>query len=59
MTAGILDGGSLGSSVFNAGLKFGYAANLAQNITLEPAIGIIIMDDEGALKFGVTFGMFL
>lgn len=58
LTAGILDGGP-GSSLFNAGLKFGYAANLAQNITLEPAIGIIIIDEESALNFGVTFGMFL
>ena len=58
LTAGILDGGP-GSSTFSAGLKFGYAANLAQNITLEPAIGFLILDDEAALNFGVTFGLFL
>lgn len=58
LTAGILDGGP-GSSTFSAALKVGYAANLAQNITLEPALGFLIFDDEAALNFGVTFGMFL
>ncbi len=57
-TIGILDGGP-GSSLFNANLKFGYAANLADNITLEPAIGLVVLKNGSALNFGITFGMFL
>lgn len=58
LMAGILDGGP-GSSNFSSSFKVGYAANLAENITLEPAIGLLILDDEAALSFGISFGLFL
>ena len=58
LTAGIIDGG-FNSTRFNANLKFGYAVNLADNITLEPSIGAILIYDESALNFGVAFAMFL
>ena len=57
LTAGILDLGP-GASNFNANLKLGYAANLADNITLEPSIGLVVID-EAAISFGMSFGMFL
>jgi len=57
LTAGILDFGP-SSSNFNANLKLGYAANLADNITLEPSIGLVVVD-EAAISFGISFGMFL
>ena len=58
LTAGLLDGGP-GSSSFTANLKVGYAARLAPNITLEPTVGMLILEDEGALNFGINFGLFL
>ncbi|MDF1694366.1 MAG: hypothetical protein P1U56_00950 [Saprospiraceae bacterium] len=58
LTAGMLDGGP-GSSTFTANLKLGYAARLADNITLEPTIGMLILEEEGALNFGISFGLFL
>ncbi|MEM9545266.1 MAG: hypothetical protein AAGA77_04800 [Bacteroidota bacterium] len=58
LTAGIIDS-AFGSTQFNANLKFGYAINLADNITLEPSMGAILIYDESALNFGVSFAMFL
>ncbi len=57
LTAGILDLGPR-SSNFNANLKLGYAANLADNITLEPSLGLVVID-EAAISFGMSFAMFL
>ena len=58
LTAGILDNGP-GSSFFTANLRLGYAARLAENITLEPTIGMQILEEEGVLNFGINFGLFL
>ena len=56
LTAGLIDGGG---SVFTGNFKVGYAANLADNITLEPSIGVIFIEDESALNLGFSFSLFL
>ena len=58
LTAGILDNGP-GASFFTANFRLGYAARLAENITLEPTLGMQILDDEAVLNFGINFGLFL
>ena len=58
LTAGILDNGP-GQSFFTANFRFGYAARLADNITLEPTLGMQILENEGVLNFGLNFGLFL
>lgn len=46
-------------STFLGNLSAGYAINLADNITLEPALGIITTSDDGLFEIGATFAMFL
>lgn len=58
LTAGIIDTG-LDNPKFNGNFKFGYAARLADNITLEPSLGLTIIYDESAFVMGISFAMFL
>ena len=58
LTAGIIDTG-LDNPKFNGNFKFGYAARLADNITLEPSLGLTIIYDESAFVMGLSFAMFL
>ena len=46
-------------SEFLANLSIGYALDLADNITLEPNLGILTTSDGALLEFGLSFSMFL
>jgi len=54
--AGLLTG--LGQTEFIADFSIGYGITLANNINLEPSIGLIYVDDA-LFKLGINFAMFL
>lgn len=56
LTAGILTG--QGSTVFVAKGTLGYAIPLADNINLEPAVGVIVGEDEANGLVQMAFAMF-
>jgi len=56
LVAGLLTGG--GNSVFAANFNVGYAIYLAENIAVEPKIGLLVLD-EAVINFGIKFAMFL
>jgi len=57
LVAGAISGGS--DSEFLSNLSIGYAINLADNVALEPNIGLLTTGDGAVFEFGFTFAMFL
>ena len=56
--AGIITGGG-GGTIFTYNANAGFAIRLADNIALEPSIGLANVDGDGALRFALNFAMFL
>lgn len=48
-----------GNSSFLGNITLGYAIPVAENINLEPSIGALLGEDDGFLRFGLNFSMFL
>ena len=57
LVLGALSGG--GDSEFLGNLSLGYAINVADNIALEPNIGLMTTGNGSIFEFGFTFAMFL
>lgn len=58
ITAGLISGE--GGSAFLGNLNLGYGVKLANNINLEPYLGIVALEENyGNLNLGVRFSMFL
>jgi len=56
-TAGILTGD--GQTDFIGNISGGYAIELANNIMLEPSLGLVLTEYEANIAFKVNFAMFL